>query len=297
MPHPSTSSAYGIWKLNEVRDAVRGDNWPTEVPIFWTIPDISSATYDSVAVNTTTNGFGNPNSIRFSSDGLNFYISDSTLDNIGQYTMTTAFDISTASYTASYDPAEVTATPQLVGLSTDGTKMYIMDSSGIIYQYTLSTAWDVTSSSYDSVSYNIETAYSETNTLGAVFSSNGTEIIGIGTVSGNVFTHTLSTAWDLSTASSASQSFSIASQETTPNGVAFNPEGTQMFIVGSANDAVYQYTLSTAYNVTSASYDSTSFSVATQETVPTGLTFNANGTKMYIVGSIVDNVHQYSTGL
>jgi len=28
MPHPSTSSAYGIWSLNEVRDAVRGDNWP-----------------------------------------------------------------------------------------------------------------------------------------------------------------------------------------------------------------------------------------------------------------------------
>ena len=28
MPHPSTSSAYGIWSLNEVRDAERGDNWP-----------------------------------------------------------------------------------------------------------------------------------------------------------------------------------------------------------------------------------------------------------------------------
>ena len=31
MPHPSTSSAYGIWSLNEVRDAERGDNWP-EIP-------------------------------------------------------------------------------------------------------------------------------------------------------------------------------------------------------------------------------------------------------------------------
>ena len=29
MPHPSTSSAYGIWSLNEVRDAVRGENWPS----------------------------------------------------------------------------------------------------------------------------------------------------------------------------------------------------------------------------------------------------------------------------
>ena len=32
MPHPSTSSAYGIWGLNEIRDAVRGENWPTEIP-------------------------------------------------------------------------------------------------------------------------------------------------------------------------------------------------------------------------------------------------------------------------
>src|SRR6056300_1393755 len=31
MPHPSTSSAYGIWSLNEVRDAERGDNWPEYV--------------------------------------------------------------------------------------------------------------------------------------------------------------------------------------------------------------------------------------------------------------------------
>ena len=32
MPHPSTSSAYGIWSLNEVRDAERGDNWPKVIP-------------------------------------------------------------------------------------------------------------------------------------------------------------------------------------------------------------------------------------------------------------------------
>jgi len=28
MPHPTSDSAYGIWSLNEVRDAVRGENWP-----------------------------------------------------------------------------------------------------------------------------------------------------------------------------------------------------------------------------------------------------------------------------
>ena len=107
----------------------------------------------------------------------------------------------------------------------------------------------------------------------------------------------LSTAWDLSTASYASETFSVASQETAPLGVSFNHEGTQMFIVGSGVDTVYQYSLSTGFDVTTASYDSLSFNVNAQESVPNSVTFSADGTKMYVVGSISDTVHQYSTGL
>lgn len=33
MPHPSRASAYGIWSLNEIRDAVRGDKWPVAGPL------------------------------------------------------------------------------------------------------------------------------------------------------------------------------------------------------------------------------------------------------------------------
>ena len=36
------------------------------------------------------------------------------------------------------------------------------------------------------------------------------------------------------------------------------------------------------------------FSVASKETGPTGLTFNNDGTKMYVVGYIGDAVHEYS---
>ena len=48
MPHPSTSSAYGIWSLNEVRDAERGDNWPS-VPITftYTAANLDSGTADN----------------------------------------------------------------------------------------------------------------------------------------------------------------------------------------------------------------------------------------------------------
>ncbi len=40
-------------------------------------------------------------------------------------------------------------------------------------------------------------------------------------------------------------SFSVASQETSPQALAFNSDGTKFFVVGSANDTIYEYTLST----------------------------------------------------
>jgi len=39
-------------------------------------------------------------------------------------------------------------------------------------------------------------------------------------------------------------SFSVAAQDTTPQGLAFSPDGTKMFVVGLSGDAVYEYIIS-----------------------------------------------------
>jgi len=87
----------------------------------------------------------------------------------------------------------------------------------------------------------------------------------------------------------------VSSQDGGPEGLFFKDDGTKMYVVGRANDSVYQYILSTAWDVSTASYDSVSFSVASQDTSPTGLFFKTDGTKMYVVGSTNDTVYQYST--
>ena len=66
-----------------------------------------------------------------------------------------------------------------------------------------------------------------------------------------------------------------------------------MYII-SDNDRVYQYTLSTAWDVTTASYDSISFSVSSQESITRAGEFSSDGSNMYIVGESSDTVHQYS---
>jgi sugar lactone lactonase YvrE len=67
-------------------------------------------------------------------------------------------------------------------------------------------------------------------------------------------------------------------------------------MVGTVNDTIFQYSLSTAFDLSTASYDSVSFNASSQDTVPQGLTFNNDGTKMYMVGSTNDRVYQYTTG-
>src|SRR5687768_3379997 len=89
--------------------------------------------------------------------------------------------------------------------------------------------------------------------------------------------------WDISEAAYASKSFSVGAQEVAPQDLAFKPDGTKMY-VGGGNDIVYQYTLSTPWDVSTASYDSKSLSVAAQESSLSAFDFSADGTKMYALG-------------
>ena len=88
------------------------------------------------------------------------------------------------------------------------------------------------------------------------------------------------------------QAFSVAGQETSPQGVFFKPDGTKMYVVGRTGDDVNEYDLSTAWNISTASFVQ-AFSVAGQETSPTGIFFKPDGTKMYVIGSTEDNINEY----
>jgi hypothetical protein len=88
------------------------------------------------------------------------------------------------------------------------------------------------------------------------------------------------------------QSFSVSAQEETPTGIFFSPDGINMYIVGATGDEVNQYLLSTAWNISTASFVRL-FSVSAQDTSPQGLFFKPDGTKMYIVGATGDDVNEY----
>jgi sugar lactone lactonase YvrE len=253
--------------------------------------DISSATFlqtKSVTAQDTV-----PTGVFFKPDGTKMYVVGSTGDKVNEYDLSSAWDVSTASFLQSFSVATEETNPQDVFFKPDGTKMYVIGTSGdAVDEYDLSSAWDVSTASFTYPTTNFfSVSAQETSPNGLFFKPDGTKMYVIGTNEDDVNEYDLSSAWDISSATFL-QSFSVVAQETTPTGVFFKPDGTKMYVIGTTGDAVYEYDLSSAWDVSTASYLQ-NFSVAAQETIPTGVFFKPDGIKMYVIGSSGDDVNEY----
>lgn len=201
-------------------------------------------------------------------------------------------NVLSASYdSVSFSVAAQDTSPVDLFFSPDGLKMYIIgDGNNNVYEYRLTIAW-VVSSAVFSTSFNI--GGQETSPNGLFFRADGAKMYIVGTVSDTVFQYALSTPWSVATASYENISFSVTTQEANPSAISFRPNGLSMYVTGSTGDAVYQYTLSTAWNVSTATFLQ-SFSVSAQETAPLGICFTGDGSRMFVTGSGGDDVNVYN---
>ena len=257
--------------------------------------DLSVAAYASKSLtvsgqDTTAQGF------TLSSDGSKLYFVGSSGDAVYQYSLSTAWDLSTASYdSVSLSVTSQDSTPNDVRFKTDGTKMYVIGSgSDAVYQYSLSTAWDLSTASYDSVSFSV--ASQDVAPYSFVFKPDGTKMFFFGGATQDIFQYSLSTAWDISTASYDGVSYDLTSGYPAATAIEIKPDGTKLYLTDTTFDGVYQFSLLTAWDISTASYDSVSFSASSQDTQVREVRFSSDGTSMYILGATTGRIYQYSTG-
>ena len=262
--------------------------------------DVSTGSYDTksfsvIGQDSGTEGFF------FKSDGTRLYVIGSSNDSIYQYDLPLAWDVVNAGFGIKAFAVNLQDTaPNDLTFSSDGTKLYIIGSTGdAVYQYTCSTAWDINTAVFN---YNSSGAYGrarvagqlETSPQALFFKPDGTTFYIVGAITDTVWQYSCATAWDVSTGSYDSKSFNVGTQESAPTGLFFKSDGTKFYIVGTANDTIYQYSCATAWDVSTGSYDSKSFSFTTQETTPSALFFKPDGLKFYILGTVNDTIYQYS---
>lgn len=247
---------------------------------YWVSPN--TIVQFSVLSQTTT-----PTSLSFKDDGTKMYVLGTSA--VYEYSLSSAWNINTASYVQSFSTSSQGTAAYGLFFKQDGTKMYVVTSTNDnVNEYSLSTAWNISTASYVQ---NKNVTDQDTTPAGLFFKSDGTKMYVVGTVGDDINEYDLSVAWDVSTATYL-QNFSVASQDGAPWGLFFKTDGTKMYITGVNSDAVLEYSLSSAWNVSTASYVR-ALNVSSQEVSPYGVFFKSDGTKLYVTGDNSDAVNSY----
>ncbi|MDB4081806.1 autotransporter domain-containing protein [Candidatus Pelagibacter sp.] len=195
-----------------------------------------------------------------------------------------------ATFVDSFDVSGQDTNPRGLRFNNDGTKMFLVGNDGEdVNEYTLSTGFDVSSASFvDS----FDVSGQDTGPVSIAFNNDGTKMFVSGNAGDDINEYTLTTGFDVSSASFV-DSFDVSVQDTNPKGITFNNDGTNMFVSGNAGDDINEYTLTTGFDVSSATFVD-SFDVSDQDTAPRGLTFNNDGTKMFVSGNAGDDINEYT---
>ncbi len=231
-----------------------------------------------------------PHGITFNNDGSKMYMIGSGNDRIHEYNLSTSFDVTSATIFQSIGVASEDVSPQGMAFNNDGSKMYVVgNATNSIYEYNLSTSFDVRSSD---IFESLDISNEDVNPTGMAFNNDGSKMYVVGNQTKNVYEYNLSPNFDISQAT-ITKSFSVITQDGEPQGITFNNDGSKMYVVGNQTNTIYEYNLSTSFDVTSAEI-SKSFPVGTEDDDPNGMAWNNDGSKMYMVGITTDTIYEYN---
>jgi len=288
---------------NEIRDGVVSDS--TRFPggfIDQQITEAGAAVQIvgkfSIATGTFVQSFdvsgqtAQPTELTFRPDGSQMYVSEQGSNTILQYSLSTAFDVSTASFVRSFDVSAQVGEAEGIDFRPDGSQMYVLDALNIeVFEYSLSTAFDISTASFDR---SLFVSNQETRPTGVTFRPDGTQMYLSGASDDDITQYSVSTAFDVSTAVDT-KTFDVSTQDGTPKGVRFKPDGTKMYVLGAQTNQLFEYSLSTAFDIGTASFDR-ALDISTENPDPEGLAFKPDGSQLYLVGITGVRVNQYNLG-
>ena len=238
-----------------------------------------------------------PEGFCFSNDGKFLYITGITSDQIHRYALTTNWDVSRQvtflDSSINYGTASgiLETSPTSVFFKPDGLGFFIIGSTtDTVFERSVTVPWTFQG---EAAITSFSVAAQETIPKGITFSTDGTRMFIIGTSSDRVNQYNLTTAWTLASGVVFSGNFLVSAQDITPEGVEFSTDGTRMFVIGTATNRIYQYILSTPWNVTTAIYDNKSYLLTQLEGLSSWqeVRFKSDGSQMYVI-TVSDIVFQ-----
>lgn len=265
-------------------ETVQSDSTETTV----SLDDIGEATH--VVTKDVSGQDSSPTGIDFSADGSMLYMSGASSASIYAYD-SGDHDLSIATLSSSYDVSSEDSTPVGVEVSPDGSKMFVTgDANDAIFQYDLATDYDITTASPNG---NLSVGGHISSPRASDFDGEGDTLYVVGG-GGVIHSYTLATPYDVTTATHADD-FDVSAQESTPTAIDFSVDGSKMLLVGEDQDVIFQYTLDTPYDITTASYSGNRLDISTQVNRAAGLAYEKDGKKTFVADRQGSTLEQYDS--
>lgn len=230
----------------------------------------------------------------FSSDGTNMYAFSPTDYTFYQFTLSTPWDETTASYAnKSFTPSSGNNWQvHLIRFDPTGTKMYAGgqgQTRNTLYEYTLSTPWDISTANptaTDSLpTLNVAGVTGEVENI--IISPNGSYVYALNYQTGTLHRWTLNTAWNLSSRTSNSPDQTTSSLYTWSTfswGLDISDDGTKLYVTNGNPVGLGEWSLSPAYSISGLS-TSPNTSSAWSGAAYKNLVIGKQGLKLYATGA------------
>ena len=281
---------YNDLNTDTIYEATMSVAWDTSTAVF------TSESYFSA--------YGQPFGLNVKQDGTKFFIGDQNTATVSEYSTETSWDLTTTinesrSIDIGSDTGDVL--DYEFSISPDGfyavvhNNGFSANSVGYgFHRYEYTGDYTKPRLTYD-IEYHNQTANSHSfgyNPGGIRFKPDGTKAYVINRTLDTIVQYSVSPAWD-SSGMTEDKSFSVAGQTTLPNGLFIKPDGTELYMADGQNDTIYQYSLSSSWDVGSAAL-SGSHSVTSQQALPTDVWLDEDGTTMIVIGTAGDPLDKYS---
>jgi DNA-binding beta-propeller fold protein YncE len=238
----------------------------------YSLANVSHVTTDSSFTGTVWDIAAKPDGTRIVTVGT-----DSGVTYLREYTFSTPWSVATISFVREVNIDATVGFGSGVAFNDDGTKLFITEGSiNAAYSYDLPTAYSIVSLT------NVDGGFGLNDPRGLhravingtpyIFSVNFTSIrVERFSMSGDDVDNLI-----------FDRIFNL--NEAVPRGVTLSPDGTVMIVTDNDTDSVYQYNLSTAFDISTASYSGLSYDMSAVNPGPAGVIFGDNGKKMLVSG-------------
>jgi hypothetical protein len=239
--------------------------------------DVTGLTYDSKSFTPVSSGGSDLQGFCLDDTGTRLYVLTSTAGwpEIDQHAIGTAFDISTAGAAigthSMSSPGHANIYPGTLWMNPTGTKIFCINNNvdggtdnTELWEITMSTPFDITSVS-GTVVVDINTEIGDFGFAGCMNQA-GTRFYAIeGNTTGDgktIVQYDMSVAFDISTLTAAGKTYDPVAQLAGVTNIEAGNEGLTILLSDSTGD-VYQYVMSTADDLSTLSYDSKTYDLAT----------------------------------